>query len=564
MSKIEEIVRKVDFYGLVSKKTQLKRVRGEQYKGLSPFTDEKTASFFINTGTKTWYCFSSGTGGGVIDYVSSVEGLSKEEAVRFLADYTGVELEEQTGEHYHAKRALKLACNYYRQYLEPTVEYMSSRGFSMDVVDTYLLGYADDSNRLLSYLSSNGVSEDHIISSGLAIKEEDGRNYLRYKNRMMIPILDEYGNIISFTGRDLSGNSSVKYLHGPLNALFQKKRIVWGLKPARKLISDVDYVIVTEGQLDAMALVDVGIPAISILGSSVSEEQITALSRLTQNIYFTFDSDEAGERGLFKAFNLVKSLNIDSIIYSIILPKGKDPDEFIHEFGAGEFNSLREEAKSDTESIVQALIKTHYKEGATKTSIAKKVLQELKGSFQQVFTYRSMDLIERISQEFGLNPRELREWVSKGPSFKGGGAVDKKISEMSFPAPIYERRILYSVLKEPGLVNRILNSKISMGDFSSHLVSKVLSSIPTDCDSTEVFDILKDRLSPEDYEKVLSFFSAGISEGDFETSFEILKLKTAQRERKNSVNILGRPTTSTEKELRSVFNDIIRDGGVDK
>jgi DNA primase len=558
MSKVEEIIGKLDFYGLVSKKTQLKRFKGDQFRGLSPFTNEKTPSFFVNTHNKTWYCFSSGVGGGVLDYVSRVEGVGRDEAIRILADYTGIELEEESDPHYHTKKALKLALNYYRQNTEPSVEYMASRGFSLDTVEHYELGYAEDSTHgLFSYLQKNGIKEEHIVSAGLGYKRDDGKVVHRYKNRMMIPIRDEYGNLISFTGRDLTGNSNAKYLHGPVNALFQKKKVIWGLRNSRNLISEKDYVIVTEGQLDAMALVDVGIPAVSILGANVSEEQMLLLSKLTQNIYFTFDSDDAGDRGLFKAFKMAKDLDVDSVIYAIVLPKGKDPDDFIHEFGAEKFDALRQDATSDTAAIVQSLIKTHYKDGASKASVAKKVLSELKDSFQQTFTYRSMDLIERLSQEFSINPKELQEWIRKEPSFKGGGAVDKKIDDMSFPAPIYERRILYAVLQEPGLVNKVVNSPVSFGDFTSHLVSKTLSNIDPTCSPTEVFDILRDKLNEDEYDAVLKFFSTGLSGVDFETSFDILRLKVLQREKEAKLDFLGRPVTATESELRNVFKEIL-------
>lgn len=557
MSKLDEIFERLDFHGLVSKKTQLKRFKGEQFRGLSPFTSEKTPSFFVNNHNKTWYCFSSGVGGGVLDYVMRTESVGKEEAVRILADYTGVELEEESDPNYHSKKALRLALSHYRNYTEPAMEYMASRSFSLDVIDEYEIGYADSSNSIIDFLKRNGIKEEHIISSGIGFKKDDGRVVHRYFNRMMIPIRDEYGNLISFTGRDLTGNSNAKYLHGPVNNLFKKKRVVWGLKNARNLISEFDYVVVTEGQLDAMALVDAGVPAVSILGATISEEQMQLIAKLTQNIYFTFDNDAAGEKGLFKAFKMAKELEIDSVIYAIILPKGQDPDDFIHENGVEAFKALKEEARSDTAAIVQSLIRNNYKDGATKASIAKKVLAELKDSFQQTFTYRSLDLIERLSQEFSINPKELQDWIKREPTFKGGGGVDKKISSMSFPAPIYERRILYAVLSEPHLINKITNSIVSFGDFDSQLVGKTISLLPPTCSPTDVFDILKDKLTEEEYDSVLQFFSTGLSGADFDSSFEILRLKVAQREKVARVDFLGRPVSATESELKTVFKEIL-------
>lgn len=556
MSKMEEIIEKLDFHGLVSKKTQLKRFKGEQFKGLSPFTNEKTPSFFIDNQSKTWYCFSSSIGGGAIDYVMKSESVDRAEAIRILAEYAGVELDKETDPNYSTKRALKLALQYYIDNNEEAVEYMLSRGFSLDILDEYEIGYSGKD--LFGFLKKNGVSNEDIVFSGLGFKKEDGTVVPRYRERVMIPIRDEYGTLVSFTSRDITNKANAKYLHGPTNSLFKKKKLIWGLKNSRGLIAKHNYVVVTEGPLDAMALVDCGIPAVCMLGTSVSEEQMKLLANLTQNIYFTFDSDEAGEKALFKSFKLARDLEIDSVIYSIVLPKGHDPHSYLNEFGVNDFMSLKEDAASDTASIVQSLIRNHYKAGSTKTSIAKKVLAELRDSFNQTFTYRSLDLIERLSQEFSINPKDLQDWIKKGTSFRGGGGVDKKILELSFPAPIYERRILYSVLKEPHLINKIINSPVSFGDFDSSLVSKTLASIPPTCSKTEVFDIIESKLSKEEYDTVLQFFSTGLSWYDFGSSFEVFKIKVAEREKKSSkVDILGRPVTATESELRTVFKEIL-------
>lgn len=555
MDKVREIISKVDFEGLVSKKTNLKK-KGEKLVGLSPFTNEKTPSFFVNPTTKTWWCFSSGEGGGVLDYIIKAEGLSKEEAVRFLADYTGIDLEDDSDPQTVFKKVLRLAHSYYRRNTDPAVEYLQERMISLDILDQYEIGYADNTNNIIAYLKSNGFSEESIVSSGVGLKTDNGTLISRFRNRMMIPILDEYGTIVSFTGRAL-GDFNPKYLHGPTTTLFNKKRIVWGLKQARKLIGDLGYVVVCEGQIDAMALVDAGIPAVAILGSNLSEEQLLLLSKISQNIYFTFDSDEAGNRGLVKSIPMARKLGIDSIIYAIVLPEGQDPDVFINTHGAEEFHRLREEAESDTSVFVKSIIRSNYKEGASKSSIAKKVLSELKDLFHQTFTYRSLDLIERISQEFSLNPKELRDWISREPSFKGGGILDKKINSMSFPAPIYERRILFSVLTDPSLVAKIQDSFVSFGDFESHLVSKTLALIEPHYASDEVFDILKEKLDPEDYGSLLSFYSTGLPGADFDTSFDILKFNVTQRQKNAKVNLLGRPPSATEKDLRGVVKEIL-------
>jgi DNA primase len=551
MDKLSEILDKVDFVALVSKKTNLKR-RGDKMVGLSPFSNEKTPSFFVNPTTKTWYCFSTSEGGGVLNYVSKIENLSKEESVRFLADYVGVDLEDGVDAQSRFKKTLRLAHSFYRRNTQPAIEYLQQRQLSSGVIEDYGIGYSNGGDAVLSYLYSQGITEEEVVSSGIGYKQESGQVTHRFRNRVMLPIFDEYGTLVSFTGRDVTGESTTKYMHGPSTTLFNKRKVVWGLKNARKLMSDVGYVVVCEGQIDAMSLVDVGIPAVAILGSSMSEDQLTLISKLSQNVYLTFDNDTAGNRALSKSFTMMRKLGLDSIVYGVMLPKGYDPDQFISEYGVEEFHKLREDATSDTSVFVKSLIRENYKSGVGKTSMAKKVLGALKDSLHQSYTYRSMDLIERVAQEFSLNPKELRDWMSRGPTLRG--PLNERIEGMSFPAPIYERRILYAVLTDPSLVAKV---DVPFGDFSSLVVNKTLSAIEPTCPPTEIFDILREKLSEDEYHLVLQFYSTGLPTGDFETSLEIMKAKINEREKRSMVGFLGRPLKGEEITLKRVVRDIL-------
>lgn len=556
MSKVQEIISRVDFAELVSRRTSLKKVKADEYRGLSPFTNEKTPSFFVNNSSKTWWCFSLGSGGGVLDYVQRVEGLDKQEAVNFLAEFVGLETEEQD----EALKALSLSLSFFKRNQAQAEQYMVSRNFSPDVVARYDLGYIGSRDDLIGYLRGKGISDSGILASGIGYRNENTREVeSRFKNRLMIPIKDAYGKLVSFTGRDTSGSSKAKYLHGPVNKYFQKRDIVWNLSNVRTQIVEEEMVVVCEGQMDAMAVTEAGIPSVAILGASISVEQLEIISKLAPNVYLIYDSDAAGERGLLKAFKMAQESDVDSIIYSVVLPGSTDPDEFIHENGPDEFKKYITSSKSDTSAIVQALIRDNFTEGATKSSIAKKVLAELKSTFKTTFTYRSMDIIERISQEFSLNQKELRDWIQKGSSFRGGNETNKKIDNMAFPAPIYERRILYAVLNEPQNISYVKSEGISLADFESFLVSKVLSVAQPEFDSAEYFDALQEALTEEEYYKTLEFFSLGIGEFDLESSIQVMKTKITYREKSSPSrkSFLGRPTSHSENELKSVFKDIL-------
>ena len=559
MSKIREIIDKVDFVDLVSKKTNLKSVKPNQYKGLSPFTNEKTPSFFLNNHSKTWYCFSSGTGGGVFEYVEKVENLDRAGAIRFLAELTDVELDDVSPEESYVKKALALAQAHFRKDVSVARNYLIERGFSDDVVDKYDIGFIGHGDGLVEHLRKNGVSDSVMVSSGLCYKDDQNGNIVAsFFNRVMIPIRDAYGSIVSFTGRDISGKSSAKYKHGPLTSVFQKRNIVWNLNQARPLMTEKDMVVVCEGQMDAIAVNESGFPAVATLGTNISKEQLEQLAKYVSNIYIVFDSDSAGEKGILRASSLAQEIDIDAVVYAVVLPsKGKDPEEFLREFGAEEFAKAITESKSDTSAIVQSLIRKNYKEGITKAAMARKVLYELKDTlFKRTFTYRSLDLIERVSQEFSFSQKELMKWLDTKPAIVSTRATT--FVDMSFPAPVYERRILLAVLNEPILINKVIDDTIRLIDFESQLVNKILSYCKPSYDSSEYFDVLRDNLEEEEYYKTLEMFSLGIGDIDLESALQVMRSKVSARQSNLAHrNFLGRPV-SNDPSYRSTVREIIK------
>lgn len=560
MSKVQEILSRVDFVDLVSKKTTLTRTRQDRYRGLSPFKNEKTPSFFVNANNKTWYCFATGQGGGVLDYVEKVEGFgTRAEAIRFLAELTGVELEDVSSEESLIKKTLSMAQEYFRKDVTPAVEYMQGRGFDADVVDKYELGYIGNGYALLKYLESRKVTKDILVKSGLFIDNEaKGTLQPRFFNRVMIPIKDAYGSIVSFTGRDVTNDGYAKYLHGPITSVFKKSEIVWNLSNARPSMAEKEMVVLCEGQMDAIAINEAGIPAVATLGTSLSRSQLEQVTKYVSNVYVLYDSDEAGEKGLIRAFKIAQEADIDAVVYSVVLPANDtDPEDFINEYGVEEFRTVLASAKSDTSALVQSLIKTHYKEDSPRAVIAKKVMMDLKGSINQTFTYRSMDLIERLSQEFSFSKRQLMDWLSKPVNIKH--THNTKLNEMAFEAPIYERRVLLAVLDEPWLIRRIKEAGISLTDFQSHKVSRILGYCEPTFDSSEYFDVLKDKLPEDEYYEILEMYSVGVSETDFDSALQVLRLKVAARESGVATKrFLGRPHPYDNTYVATVRNDIIK------
>lgn len=553
------VLDQLDFAELVSLKVELSKSGTNRFRGLSPFTTEKTPSFYVDNQAKTWYCFSSGQGGGVIDYIMKTENLGKAESISFLKEYLGIHEEEET-EEFKIKKALQIAHKFFLKEQRLAVAYLKKRGMPEDlaqkIAKDYELGALNNVN-LYKYLLSSEVEEDIIKKTGIFY--EDGNS--RYLNRMTIPIRNEYGTIISFTGRDLEGNAKSKYMHGVTTKFFKKKNVIWNLSKVRNMISEQDRIVVCEGQMDAISITETGIPAVAILGSKISEQQLLTISKLTNNIYMIFDSDRAGEEGLISAFKMLSSMDLDSVFYSVIIPTGKDPDEYIKTEGVENFIKLIEDAKPDTSHIVQILVKKNIEKGsASKSVIIRKILAELQPYMKKSYTYRSLDMLERISQELGLSRKELQSWADSGSKFGYSKKTLNKIQEIQFPAPVYERRILYAILKDSNLLFKFKDAGLSEYDFESSFVGKVVSFITPGLSANEILDILENVLEKEEYDLVVAFLSQGLLETDFQTSLDVLKAKVKFRTEKAATDFLGRPVTATEVEFKRVVGDVIKYG----
>lgn len=552
---VQEILEKIDFYELVSRRVTLSQGKPSSYKGLSPFTNEKTPSFFINTKSNTWYDFSSGEGGGVLDYVMKTESLDKGGAVAFLAEITGVEL-NRDDPHAAIRAIIRTAAAYFDSHVEKAVDYMSSRGFSRDTLIRYSIGFAPKEGReLIDKLLEDGHSVKNIVDSGIGYKQSPTSPISpRFVNRVIFPIKDAHGTVVSFTGRKIvEGGNSPKYLHGPGTSIFRKKEVVWNLSQVRRMIAEQNMVIVCEGQLDALALCDAGLPGVAILGSSPSHVQLKLLAGASQNIYFMFDSDDAGEKALLTAFRTAEEAGVDSVLFATVLPEGEDPQSFIKSNGRDAIVSLLENSYSDTSVIIRSLIKQNLKDTRTKAQVASLVIDELAPFIKNRISYRGLDLLERASQEFSVNQTELRRLIER----KNAGPSPQEVEEISFDAPIYERRILFSLLDNPEGIYKFRKSGLTTMDFESELISRVVDVISPTSTPVEVFDKIKTVTSDEEYQILLEFYSKGMDEVALELSLGVMRGMVNKRERSNSpvVDFLGRPLSKgtaakKRKELR--------------
>lgn len=334
----EEIRSRLNIEDVIGEYVELKRA-GRSYKGLSPFTGEKTPSFFVSPEKNIWHDFSSNKGGDVFAFVMEAEGMDFRQAMEFLARKAGVDLSEYQSAGAKKRSAYKkrllaaneLAARYFQQSLlhsQQAIEYVfKQRGLSRQTVQDFQIGYAPDSGTaLLAALEKRGFTKREINDAGLLNRY--GKDLFR--GRMMIPLMDQGGQVIGFTGR-IIGNvpNAPKYLNTPQTLLYDKGRHIFALSQAKEAIRKSGFVVMVEGNLDVVSSHQAGVAqTVATAGTSMTENHLKVVKRLTGDVRLCYDSDKAGVAATERAIELASHEGVELTIIS--LPDGaKDPDELI-------------------------------------------------------------------------------------------------------------------------------------------------------------------------------------------------------------------------------------------
>lgn len=323
---------------VIGEYVQLKRA-GRNFKGLSPFSSEKTPSFMVSPDKQIWHDFSSNKGGDVFSFIMEVEGMDFRAALEHLARKAGVDLSMYDsgadGETARLKKRLleasALAKSYYQQSLvsnQHAIDYVfKKRGFDKKVIQDFGIGYAPDSgDALVKFLNRKGFSAKELSLAGLV--NRFGGDLFR--GRMTVPLMDSSGQVIGFTGRIITDDPSApKYLNTPQTLLYDKSRHVFGLSQAKESIRKSDYSVIVEGNLDVVSSHQAGVTnVVATAGTAMTEHHLKALSRLSGDIRLAFDSDKAGLAATERAIAIGQNVGVDLTI--ITLPgDAKDPDELI-------------------------------------------------------------------------------------------------------------------------------------------------------------------------------------------------------------------------------------------
>ena len=489
---IDELVARNPIEDVVGQYVSLKRSGGNLF-GLCPFHGEKTASFSVAPEKGIYYCFGCHKGGNAVNFMMEIEGLSYPDAVRALAKRAGMAVpeDEQYQSRYRQQERLwalmKEAGRFFHEQLyapqgAQCLAYIQKRGLNKSIVTRFGIGYAPNSwNALVDAMKKKGYTDQELRDADL-VGEKNGRIYDRFRNRLIFPIIDVRGNVIGFGGRVLD-DSKPKYLNSNETLIFNKRKNLFGMNYAKK--TKEGYMILVEGNIDVVTLHQFGFDnAVASLGTSLTEEQVTLLSRYTEEVVLTYDSDEAGQRAAKRAIPMLEKAGIK--VKVLQMKDAKDPDEFLHKFGADKFRLLLEESSNRVEYQINAIAKKYdLREDDQRIQFIHEAAELIStlGSAVQREIYGG-----RVAEAGKISPESMKMEIGK--AYKRRIAREKKRQEQMDLAPvkalqpksrtirydniksaIAEEGIIALVLKDPSLLDG--GSSLKSSDFSVALLGKV-------------------------------------------------------------------------------------------
>lgn len=549
---VEEVRMKNDIVDVISGYVRLQK-KGSSYFGLCPFHNEKSPSFSVSRGKQMYYCFGCGAGGNVFTFLMEYENFSFVEALKVLADRAGVELPEmeyskEAKEKADLRATLleinKIAAQYFYVQLKSEqgkigYTYLKNRELSDETIKAFGLGYSNKySNDLFKYLQGKGYSEDLIRQAGLINTDERNGVYDKFWNRVMFPIMDVNNRVIGFGGR-VMGDGKPKYLNSPETVIFDKSRNLYGLNRART--SRKPYFLMCEGYMDVISLHQAGFTnAVASLGTALTTGHASLIKRYVQEVYLTYDSDEAGTKAALRAVPILKQAGISAKV--IRMDPYKDPDEFIKNLGAEEFEKRIGGARNGFLFSLEVLSKDYDMESPEgKTAFFKETAKRLIGFEDEL---ERNNYVEAVAKAYKVSPESLQKLVTKTAVTEGMAkpAVRPK-SAPSGQKPkesgiLVSQKLLLTWMIEDAGIFSLIKKYISPEDFTEPLYRTVAELLYQQFDTGELnpAKILNHFTEEEDHREAASLFHTKIRELSTKEEQEQALKETILRVKANSID----------------------------
>lgn len=510
MGDIDEIKQRIDIIELISDYVTLQKA-GRNFKALCPFHHEKHPSFFVFPEKQTWHCFGAcGTGGDVFSFTMKKEGIDFSEALQLLASRAGITLNQDktSNDKVEDKKRQKLlqineaASEYYHGLLlnstagENARNYLNKRNISMKTAKEFHLGFSLDSwDALTNILTSKGFEEKDLKDAGLVVERETGGSYDRFRNHIMFPIHNIQGQVTGFGARAMD-ESSPKYINSPQTLVFDKSNSIYGIDKANPFIKKEGLVIIMEGYMDVLTAHQHGWQnSVAAMGTSLTENQVAIVRKLSKNIALALDADAAGEQATLRSTEVVARYIDKADVTVIAMPPGKDPDDVISE-DPELWRKLMGESLPIVDFALETVTKQIDKGNAKEKSIAVQkllpLIHEIKDPIQQ--SHYERKLARRLDIEESSISNALDKWRN-GKIRRPETVARKKVatSHINTRDPI-EEYCLAVLLHYPELSNTV--QELSVEHFENPVNREIFAQWRLYGDYTE----MKKQIAPSLWE----------------------------------------------------------------
>ena len=490
---LDDLKRQADIVRVVGDYVQLKK-KGANWMACCPFHKEKTPSFSVSPAKEIFYCFGCHKGGSVFNFVMEMERVSFPEAIKLVAEKSGVPLPKLIDDsRFEARRneadavieLNKWALEWWEQQLESSGEariardYLDRREITDETRKTFRMGYAPDSWDALSiHLRQKGATQDQIERSGLVVKKEEGGSYDRFRGRLIFPVMDIQGKPIAFGGRTLR-DEDAKYINSPETAAYVKGRNLFGLNLTRDEIRRAGFVILVEGFLDLIVPYQFGVRnVVASLGTALTPDQARLVSRFARKVVVNYDGDNAGVQAAKKAIAILLAEDLEVKI--LVLPDGSDPDEFIRKSGVSEYQQQRGLAQPHIQFVIdQAVRDRKLSNPADKEAAIEEVLPYIR-VVRSRFQKREYFDIAMDSLRIGDATLKRELWHSirqgTGEGARAGESTKTTIKRAAVKPTVAEIQLLELLLNDETVRRNIL-PKMELADYEDLPTASIFRAI---------------------------------------------------------------------------------------
>ena len=541
---IQDLLARVDIVDLVDGFVPLKKA-GANYAACCPFHNEKSPSFTVSPTKQFYHCFGCGAHGTAISFVMEYQGLGFIDAVKELAQRAGMQVPESEGRGARDEKPgqtrmlieiMARAAQYYKDQLKASpraIEYCKKRGLTGEVAARFGMGYAPDGWQNLQAVFPD-YNNDELKLAGLVIENEAGRRYDRFRDRLMIPIINPKGDIIAFGGRIID-QGEPKYLNSPETPLFEKGRELFGLPQARQALRDTNTAIVTEGYMDVIALAQNGVGnAVAALGTATTATHVTKLLRQVDRIVFCFDGDNAGRKAAWRALeNSLEALADNKRLAFVFLPQDDDPDSYIRAHGKEDFERLVKQAMPLSDFLLREL---GQRCDLTSSEGKAQLIYEAKPLLLKLPTpLLRLQLVKRLAEASGFAQPEV-ERLCELRSYTPAAPPRAKRS-----APSLTRNLLRIVLQKPGLARELPVNLLP--DTAERPALLLLHRLVTANPESSSYASLREQIRGLPEEALFEGFAAELlgnpfDEGEAETEFRATLEKLQEGDQKRAFDEL--------------------------